>query len=391
MVREIDYLILLCKAYLNGQSITLDENIDYEKLYVISNRHNLSAIAFAVINTSKNRSVVGEKAFALFQEDFFEAVMRYSLQSEVKSELSSLLCENRIYHIFFKGADFRDLFPVPEARVMGDIDVLIKEADRLSVKELLNKNGFESESANGPVYNYVKDGALIEMHSKLINDKIGRGNCEEYFKSAFENAKFDGCSGRLEINYHFAYLIAHIAHHFRFYGAGIKLILDLAVLLKNAEVEPDKALSILKDAGLDDFARVILTVCKKWFGYGESYVENTDETEMFLMNFGAFGNINRNNAAVIERKELEEGKAVTPFKTRLRLLFPSYEKLKDIDYINFIEGRPYLTPAAWVYRAFYNFKNKKSFVVSSVKAIGSDETKSEAERELAYFKEIGLL
>ena len=110
-----------------------------------------------------------------------------------------------------------------------------------------------------------------------------------------------------------------------------------------------------------------------------------------MTSFGAFGNVRRTKAAIIERKELEEGKKTSALMTRLRLLFPPYRKLKNIPYIKFIDGRPYLLPYAWIYRIIYNFKHRKQLVKSSTMGIGSDESKSEAENELAYFKEIGLL
>ena len=176
-----------------------------------------------------------------------------------------------------------------------------------------------------------------------------------------------------------------------FYGAGLKLILDLAVMLNKCSIDLNSVFEILESAGLGEFAKVILTLCFKWFGAGSDYGVDTEKTEKFLLQYGAFGNINRNTAAVLQRRELEEGRDSSGFAARLHLLFPSYEKLKGIDYINFIDGKPYLTPAAWAYRIWYNFKNNKGFVKKSVKNIGSDETKGEAEKEFAYFKEIGLL
>lgn len=388
---DINYLVTLCRAYLEGESITVSNGVDFDKLYRLSNRHNLSAIVFAVLNTSRNKDDIPENALSRFESDFLEAFMRYQLQGNTAKEVDRILSENEIPHIQFKGVVLRELYPVPEARVMGDVDVLISKENRAQVKALLKNNGFVIERANGPVYNYLKDGVKIEMHTSIINGKAGRGDVEGTFANAMEHGVFSGCSGTLEDNYHFAYLIAHIAHHFMFYGAGLKLILDLAVMLKKCSIDLDRVFEILDKAELSDFAKVILTLCFKWFGCGRDYGADTAQTEEFLINYGAFGNINRNNAAVIERRELEEGKINSGFATKLRLLFPSYKKLKDIDYIRFIEGRPYLTPAAWVYRVWYNFKYKRSFVKGSLKAIGSDETKGEAEKEFAYFKEIGLL
>mgnify|MGYP002852504976 CR=1 FL=1 len=388
---EILYLTELCRGYLNSDEVTLKENIDYSLLYSVSKSHNLSPTLFCVINTSKNKELVPEEVFKKFENDFYEAYMRHDLQQKIIDELKEVLGGGGIRHVFFKGAEIKEYYPVPQARVMGDIDVLIDADKRDRAKKLLTDNGFELINSNGPVYDYSKDGIKIEVHTRIISGKVGNAYAEEGFIDAVDNAVYIGSTGYLDKSYHFAYLIAHIAHHFWFYGAGIKLILDLAVMQRDFNIDYDAVFKKLDEIGLGDFGRVILSVCYKWFGTGQSYTNDTEKTERFLLSHGAFGKANRNNAAVVTRKELENGKNSSSLLTKIKLLFPSYEKLKYIPYIKFIEGRPYLTPAAWVYRIYYNFKYRRDFIKSATEKIGSDETKSDAEKELAYFKEIGLL
>lgn len=391
MEQEYTYLVTLCRCFLNEETATLQADIDYQKLYTIANSHNLSAIVFCVMNTSVNKEIVPFDALKRFEDDFYEAIVRYDMQQLQAARIDSLLTKQQLPHIFFKGAEIKEYFPVPQARVMGDIDLLIAQKDRERVKAALVQDGIRLVHDNGPVYDYDADGVKAEVHTKIISGKVGSSNAEQCFADAIANADFDGYRGTLKPNYHFAYLITHLAHHFWFYGAGVKLILDLAVMQKAFAIDLDTVLDKLQEEGLCDFAKVILTVCCRWFGIGKDYGGDTAATEAFLLSFGAFGNVNRNHAAVIERKELEEGKKTSPLMTRLRLLFPSYQQLKNIPYIRFIEGRPYLVPYAWVYRAVYNFKNRKSYVRRTTQQIGSDETNSAAQQELAYFKEIGLL
>jgi hypothetical protein len=78
---------------------------------------------------------------------------------------------------------------------------------------------------------------------------------EEPFCNAFDYAVFDGFEGTFDNNFHFAYLIAHTAHHFKFYGAGIKLILSWwqKSYLKNSHPQDASvlasSLSLPSDAG----------------------------------------------------------------------------------------------------------------------------------------------
>ena len=391
MKREKEYLIKLCSDYLNNKAEKLDESIDYSMLFELSNAHNLSAIVFCVLKNAENKDIIEKSVYKKFEDDFYNAIFRFDFQSAVIDEISSLFDESKIKYVFFKGAQIRNLYPVPQARVMGDIDVLIYPESRDKVKEALCKNGFELVNSNGPVWDYSKNGVLVEVHTKIISGKVGSSNAQSCFLDAIENASFEEYRGTLDINYHFAYLLTHIAHHFWFYGAGVKLILDLAVVQKENDIDYNIVLNKMKEIGLEDFSKVILSVCKKWFDEGQDFGVETKTTEEFLVSFGAFGNLNRNKAAVVERKEMEEGKKTSAFKTRLRLAFPPYEKVKEIPYISFIDGRPYLLPAAWAYRIAYNFKNRREFVKKATNSIGSEETKGLAQKELEYFEEIGLL
>lgn len=391
MKHEEKTLIDICNAYLHEQAIKLDESVDYSRLFSVAKVHNLIAIAFCVIKNASNKDIIPANIYTEFENSFYETIVRYDAQTKILADLDTLLEKHNIRHVFFKGAEIREYYPIPEARAMGDIDVLVDINNRDLVKKTLTENEYELINSNGPVYDYKKNGVLIEMHTSLVNGKVGNSNAEEYFSNAMEQAVFSDSYGKFDPDYHFAYMLTHIAHHFWFYGAGIKLILDLAIMQKQFEIDYDKVLNHMEAIGLQQFAKVILTVCNKWFGVGKNFDADTDVTEKFIAYFGAFGNAHRNKAAVVQRKELEEGKSNSPILTRIRLLFPSYKKIKDIPYIKFIEGKPWLLPLAWIYRIVYNFKHRKAFVKEATSTIGSDKTNTQAQKELKYFEEIGLL
>ena len=391
MNKEKEYLLKLCGNFLNGKNEPLDESIDYSMLFELSNAHNLSAAVFCVLKNAENIDLIEKDVFKKYEDDFYNAVFRYSLQGGIAEELSSVFEENEIRHIFFKGTQLREYYPVAQARVMGDIDVLIPENSREKAKEALVSNGYKLVNSNGPVWDYTKNGVTVEVHTKIISGKVGSSNAEEGFLDAIDHAEFKGFRGELDNSYHFAYLLTHIAHHFWFYGAGIKLILDLAAFMKARDIDINAVLEKMREIGLEDFAKVILSVCNKWFGVGVDFKKDTKTTEEFLASFGAFGNASRNKAAVVERKELEEGKTPSKFMSRLRLAFPSYQKMKNIPYISFIDGRPYLIGAAWVYRFYYNFRYRKEFVKKTTENIGDEKTSELAKKELLYFEEIGLI
>lgn len=391
MNKEQEYLIQLTAAYLKQEKIRLKNDIDYRALIDEAVNHNLFGVAFCVIAGCENKNeVIDESYLNRIQALFTDSIYNFNLFQKVYGDLTSALKAAQIRFVPFKGIVLKDIYPVPETRYMGDIDVLIDADSRNDAKSALEKAGFKCVNSNGPVWDYEKNGVRVEVHTSLVNGKTGNNSAVEYFSGSLDKASFSGYEGRFDDNYHFEYLIAHLAHHFCFYGAGIRMILDLAVMLKFCNIDIKAVINDLEKAGLDKFAKNILTVCRKWYGVGVGFDTDTEKTEEFLASHGTFGFSNRNISAVIERKDMEEGKKVGKFRTRLRLLFPPYERLKEIPYIKFIENRPYLTPYAWVYRFFYNIKNRKEFMMSAVKGLSDDSAKTQAQSELEFFKEIGL-
>lgn len=383
MNKEEKFLLELCTSYLDD-SIPESEDVDWKSFYKLAKAHNLIGICHCVFNKNKELSVPNGVR-KLFMDKFFDLVYIYECQSAALKDVESCLTSAEIAYILFKGSVLRNLYPVPESRSMGDIDILINENNRERAKAVLENSGFECYAPNGTVREFKRNNIILEVHTKIISE-FG----DDAFNDAFENSVFDGFSGELNDDYHFAYLIAHIAHHFKFYGAGLKLILDLAVMLKKRNINLDRVLSILKEIKLDVFAKEILTVCFRWFSVGRDYGNNTAKTEDYLLKCGAFGDLQDNKAAIVVRKNLEDGKSYSSFRTKLRLAFPPYSKLKNIPYIRFIEDRPWLTPYAWIYRFYYNVKNKKQFLKETVEKI--DENSSAlALEELKYFEEIGLI
>lgn len=386
MTQEEKFLVEICKTYLNNSKLTLDDSCSLKELYRLAKHHNLIGVCYCALEPNNDGSQESAKFFDALKNRFFDGVYIYECQKACINELRDVLTSAEIRHIFFKGAVLRELYPVAESRSMGDIDVLIDTENRDRVKTLLTEAGFDCTEQNGPVYNYRKNGVLVEVHTKIISEFS-----EDAFSDAFEHAEFDGLTGTLEDNYHTAYLIAHTAHHFKFYGAGIRHVLDLAVIQSAKDINLDTVIDILRPLRLETFAKVILSVCWEWFSTGRKFTDNINDTCEYLCRCGVFGSMQENKGSVVSRREIESGAKNSSFMIKLKLAFPPYSKLKNINYIPFIDGRPWLTPYAWCYRFFYNLRYKRKFLKNTLRQIEDKETRTLAQKELAYFEEIGLL
>ena len=333
MNKEEQFTVDICEAYLNNKELNIPDGIDYKELFKLLKHHNLLGVCHCAIVNADNKQIIPEDFSKAVTDSFFDYVYIYEQQSNCINEITAALSACDVRHILFKGSVIRNIYPVAESRAMGDIDLLVDEQNQRIVKKQLEALGYVCTAPNGTVQDYTKNNILVEVHTQIISD-IG----SEVFSNPFDYAVFDGCTGKLNNDYEFAYQLAHIAHHFKFYGAGIRHILDLAVLQKFGSINIDNVLVLIEKCSLTTFAKVILSVCSQWFKIGETYIENTEKTQNYLCRCGAFGNMQSNKGAAISRREMEQGNS-SSLKIKFHLLFPSYSKMKNIPYIKFIYGR----------------------------------------------------
>ena len=77
---------------------------------------------------------------------------------------------------------------------------------------------------------------------------------------------------------------------------------------------------------------------------------------------GVFGLKNKQNAAAHTAKEVKRAKGpywLTALDLTRKKLFPPYEDMQLIPWYAFVDGRPWLLPAAWVYRWGYCLAHKR--------------------------------
>ena len=129
---------------LNGVDIN---NINFEKLITLTSGHLMLPALF--FNIQK------KKAAYLFPEDFIDYIKnifainkaRNEILLDEAKELSELLVENNIKHIFLKGTALllSNVFEDIGERMIGDIDFIIQHKDEEKIKKVLEKNKYCSK------------------------------------------------------------------------------------------------------------------------------------------------------------------------------------------------------------------------------------------------------
>ena len=108
------------------------------------------------------------------------------LKEEVKL-FSARMEEEKIPYAFFKGYELRELYPVPELRTMGDVDVLVRDEDLERTAEVLCGLGYQKEEGGGAVWAFKKDNFTYEVHRRLAFGSYWNDvDYEGYFAAAFD-------------------------------------------------------------------------------------------------------------------------------------------------------------------------------------------------------------
>ncbi len=301
-------------------------------------------------------------------ECYYQAITESFNKANMFETISQKLTENKIPHMPVKGWYIRTLYPVPELRTFGDIDILIRKQDRQRADEIFTQNGYSIKDNWEPTYSYDKGLLRCEVHTELLDSDIGKGEqVITFFSSALKTSERElGERFSPQKELHLIYLFCHLAKHLYSGGAGIRMYMDIALFLKENvnTLDFEKISENFKNLKLDRFFETVVLSCSKWFQIDLPFeitdVKSESIEALKEYTFGAdlFGKTRDKSIISLRNNEVNSKSSVLK-----DTLFPSSEKIEER--YKFIKGRKYLLPLAWVVRSFVNVKEipqKLSFV-----------------------------
>lgn len=190
-----------------------------------------------------------------------------------------LLKGQGISTVVLKGVSAAAVYPVPELRKSGDIDLLLPDPGQMSLaRDTLLKAGYtaaEHQMSNHHLVMHFDSGIELELHTMLA----------EPFDNAKINHYLRGClreiSGHIEQRdvmgyeipvlsegYQAYQLLLHMLQHFLRSGFGLKLLCDWFFFWSRpvAEDELRLYLKLVEESGLSGFSRLVTSICVRYLG-----------------------------------------------------------------------------------------------------------------------------
>lgn len=375
MDNEKKLFIQVLKDYIHGEE-TVSENyeIHWDTFLEYAASQSLTGIAYAQLkNFFQSSSEVPEQIRLLFRRGFMWDII---LCESRDKELKELAGKMNVPIVLMKGMIVRKYYPDRELRSMGDIDFVIHTSDRKKTDQVMLEAGYDKMVDNHAVWTYSKGNFRFEIHDHMFyeylsNDIDYRGYFDEKIWKHIEKSEDFELKNIVvpEKNLHFLYIVTHLAKHITNKGMGFRTFLDLVFMCREVGEEMDwkwieEELDKLK---LLDFTKTCFALCERWFDVkmpikteklDEAFFEAVTEK---MFDDGTFGHENKENDAAHCAKEIKKSRFpywLTAVMLTWRKIFPPYRDMQLIPYYKFVDGRPWLMPAAWVYRWFYTMKYK---------------------------------
>lgn len=364
MTKEQRFFLELLADFLAGRKTEARPGLDWDALLSCAQKQQLSGVLYY-----QCAAFLPESVRPALHERYAGELFFYYNREALLAQVSDALGKAGIPFFSVKGLDVARLYPVPALRTMGDCDIVVRPEDQARAHPVLLSLGFTLGKKDAAEWVYAKNRLELELHSHLLYDEVANTPAERaFFDAAWDYTRptAQGMRCELDWSFHFLFLLLHLKKHLVQSGVGFRQFMDLAAALRRCELDWPWLERSLAALGLRDFARVCFTLLHRWFGTEnplppaalEPSFGDTAAERIFAGGvFGFDDEANRNNAQMYELNHRRG-----PF-ARLRYLlsacFLPYELLRAVPEYAFLDGRPWLLPAAWLYRLFFKLGRRR--------------------------------
>lgn len=365
--------ITLLRAFLRGEQVTIKDP-DWPTIFKLSLSHNVAGIIAAQVLLMPPPIRPQGGIMSKFTQLLGKTLQKHELMQITAKRAETALCRENIRHAYVKGDLIGALYPQPELRTSADTDIAVEPEQFAQAIHVLEKEGFKKTVHHTDVAAFFDGEQEIELHKGFGESFSNVQHFEETCTS--EN----GLTFIPTPVFHLVYVIKHLIRHFENGGAGIKMFMDIDVLLTHlTQEEIAAARDCLQKEGQSGTAEFLLYLCQKWFGTAIDVKKNINfdriytHAEKIVLAGGAFGLENGGAGKIYLKNSIGSDGSIsiaTRIKALLTLLFPKTAYLKkQYPYAK----SPLLLPVAWLQRLFEAVFKRHAHSVQTVQEIMQDD------------------
>lgn len=289
---------------------------EWQEAYLIADKQALTGILFSAVEKLNCDNKAAMPPMELFYQWIGDALQIENRNKEVNSaaeQLTRIFKGGGLRSCVLKGQGIAQLYPQPERRQSGDVDLWV-EGGRESVLKFMKDSYFGRDHVViHHVESQIIEGVVSEIHfipcyscNPFLHAKLQRffaKNAEEQFLNLDDKLGF----AYPTLKFNAVYLLSHIYMHFLYEGIGLRQFVDYYYVLRHLNSEERKqAIGDIREAGLNKIAGAVMYVLNTVCGLSKEYfVAGLDEKrgKILLDEIIKNGNFGKYNTKLNERDE----------------------------------------------------------------------------------------
>lgn len=377
MDQKYEILLKLVHSQVSGGCVQVPDGADLTGVFEAARRHKLETFVYAALEGTAYE----EQAAKAIGSSYHSAVFRDAQADYVRSEITRVLEQAGIEHVYQRGICLKHDYPVPAMRTMSDMDILVHSRDLHKLPRVMAELPCEQKPGDGNHRIFVVEpGMTVEFHPELIHcsSSVGTGinSGWQYVPDGQKTAEKEMTEEGFYLN-----VLCHLANHFAAGGVGVRFVLDIWVCNHLRKTKYDRSFvdGELKRIGLLEFGHLIEQLSEVWFSNAESNAV-LDELGAYILTSSTHGDGER---AMLNAVCLSPGGSGISALWK-KVFYPKQDLYNRYDWVR---GRAWLLPIAWLVRVFQAITRRSGMIKAWGKGTMkfSDEQIAQQREKLARF------
>ena len=367
---EVQFVHIVRAAVSGGELPA--ENADWPAVFTLAEQQKLLPFVF---EAARRMPAAEENAvlLAAVRLQVIRQVLHQTVRSAEFADLYRRLRAEGLHPIAVKGQLCSRLYPMKDYRISADDDLFIPEGEFMACHEALLANGLtaavsadELSAADEVTYTKKSSPLYVELHRRLFDSS---GDTYDELNRFFLDLKPVEADGFLAMppHEHLLYLILHACKHFVRSGIGLRQFCDIGLWVRayHGEIDWQRLHEQCESVHAATFAAAAFRIARDYLGIEFDMPEPWNagvDAEPLLHDTlcgGVYGsnNLTRLHTSTVTLNAVRASRTGKK-SSILRSVFPGREQMTRR--YPYLEGHPYLLPAAWVQRLVRYAGEKRS-------------------------------
>lgn len=278
-------ILSFLRSTLQGESASEEvvKSIDWKDLKVFAAKQAIVGVVYEGVKLCRQQypELVEKKELMSWFYATDKKRRRFEVASQRIVELSEMFEKAGFRSCILKGQGLAQMYPVPESRIVGDIDIWV-EGTRKAITDFVHSKTpgtFEQyHHIDFPIYKDV----AVEVHylPSQMSSPLHNRRLQNYYKShqAEQFANVNSALGEHVCTptkgFNAIFLLSHMMRHFFNEGIGLRQFIDYYFLLKQgfSDSEKEEFYKTVGHLGMKKFAGAVMWILENVLGLDYRYL-----------------------------------------------------------------------------------------------------------------------